>query len=346
MVKFISISISIFFISVLNLFAISDTVIVADIEQKLKSKDTDTLFYGFAANDIVIIDLSLNRGELKSFEILEIGGNTLYKSAESKSIENKTLQVQRKCVLALILTHKGLRGKTYHLHIKRIPESPITKYFNTNVKFLPVYDTIFEFSKEKRISRKDTVFEVIMDKTERVHSFTSMNFEPNRSLVEIQIPKGYDYWTCWISVGIEGRKAYKESAKNIGKTLASAAGFIPEYGPLIALGINGVIAITDQGIGDNIIYGMTNKKTDADKYFKFGDDITYFKSGNVLKDIFKISDESMLKNVYLCLKNDNIREGIDVDIKVVAFKIENVFENKIERKIKSISHKGTIPVNQ
>jgi len=346
MLKFLFSSLSIFYISFLTSFASSDTLVVADIEQKLKSKDIDTLFYGFAANDIVIIDLQLSRGELKSFEVVEIGGNTLYKSIESKSIENKTLFVHRKCVLALILTHKGLRGKTYHLHLKRIPENEKTKIFNTNVKFLPIYDTIYEFSNKKLVTRKDTVYEIVMDKTERVHSFTSINLAPNRSLVEIQIPKGYDYWTFWISVGAEGRKAYKESVKNIGKTLASAAGFIPEYGPLIALGINGFIAVTDQSIGDNIIYGITNKKADADKFLKFGDEISYFKSGNVLKDIFKITDESMLKNVYLCLKNDNIRESIDVDIKVVAFKIENVTESKIVKNIKSISHKGTKPVNQ
>lgn len=127
------------------------------------------------------------------------------------------------------------------------------------------------------------------------------------------------------------------------KSIAGAANLIPEYGPLISLALNGAIALNSAQPGDNIQYWFINNKSEAEK-FKNKSDFKSFKEGNVVKDYGKISAPST-GDIYIALLNDNIREGIDIDIKILAIRVSEKYGIKTIKKVNKINYRGIEPFN-
>lgn len=319
-----------------------DTVTVAEITQKVKSGKTDSLYFGFEANDEVIFSLATNGNKIKQVEVVEIRGGVIFKDYKIENDISKAFKINKRCVLGFYIENSSMRGKVYQLTIKRICISK-SKNFNTNVVWRPVFDSTFTTSHEEYVEKTDTIFETVMDRTSRVHSLTSINFEPNRQVVDFYLPDNCIGWTYWIGVGSEGKAAYTEAKKNVMKSLAGAANLIPEYGPLISLALNGAIALNSTQPGDNIQYWFTDNKAEADKFLK-KEDFKSFKQGNIVKDYGKINTPSK-GYIYINLLNDNIREGIDVDIKILAIRISEKYGLKAVKKINKINYRGNEPFN-
>lgn len=70
-----------------------------------------------------------------------------------------------------------------------------------------------------------------------------------------------------------------------------------------------------------------------------------FKGGDVVTD-FGLMNYAAKENskLYLGLENDNLRQGIDVNVKVVAVVVNNKY-NSVTEKVPSYSNKA-VPVNE
>ena len=78
--------------------------------------------------------------------------------------------------------------------------------------------------------------------------------------------------------------------------------------------------------------------------FKQKSDFISFKQGNVLKDYGKINAPTT-GVVYIALLNDNLVEGIDVDLKVLAIRTKVKYGIKTIKKVNKITYRRTEPFN-
>lgn len=319
-----------------------DTITIAEITQKVKSGKTDSLYYGFDVNDEVSISLLTLGNKIKQVEIFEVRGALLYKAYKVDTNIQKTFKISKKCVLGIHIQNSSFLGKVYQLTVKRISNKK-DKPFNSHIVWKPIFDTAFTTTYEQYVEKTDTIFENILDRTSRIHSQTSINFESNRQIVDFYLPADCIGWTYWISVGNEGKAAYSEAKKGVMKSLAGAANLIPEYGPLISLALNGVIALNTSLPGDNINYWFVASKPETEK-FKQKSDFISFKQGNVVKDYGKMNAPTT-GVVYIALLNDNLVEGIDVDLKVLAIRTKVKYGIKTIKKVNKITYRRTEPFN-
>ncbi len=340
--KKILITILLFICAVNHIFA-TDTLTVADITDKINSGKPDTLFYGFESGDKVLINFEMASGaEIKLFTVYEVRGNVIFQKFKTSAI-NTQLTLNHKQVLGFVINHSGFIGKVYRVHIQRIPAKAEAKMFNTSVVMRPSYDTVFSVSQAKVFAGYDTIFDPILNQKTRVHSLTSINLQPNRVVIPINLPPNTDFYTFWIGVGDEGQKSYNEAAKMASKSLTGVAGFLPGYGPLIAYAVNGALALSIHNQGDNVLYWITTEKEDAEKFMADKEEFKFFKSGNIVQELGKVNSPNKNKNYYLCLKNDNIRDGIDVDIKIIAVSITPKYITKDIKKALKINYRGIEP---
>lgn len=329
-------------LGICNLFA-NDTLTIADISDKINSGKPDTLFYGFESGDKVLIHFEMNSGaEIKLFTVYEVRGNVIFQKFKTSEV-NTQLTLNHKQILGFVINHSGFIGKVYRIHIQRIPVKLESKMFNTSVFMKPSYDTIFSVSQSKVFAGYDTIFDPILNQKTRVHSYTSMNLQPNRVVIPINLPPSTDFYTFWIGVGAEGQKSYNEAVNMASKTLTGVAGFLPGYGPLIAYAVNGALALSVHNQGDNVLYWITTEKDEAEKFMADKEEFKFFKSGNIVHELGKVNSPNKNKNYYLCLKNDNIRDGIDVDIKIIAVSISPKYTIKDIKKVVKINYRGIEP---
>jgi hypothetical protein len=331
------------FLSTQNLYAAEkDTVTLAELTQKVKSGKIDTMYYGFEEGDEMLFSLQTNGHKIKQISIVEMRGGILFKAYKIDTNLLKSFRIHKKCVIGIYIENTSILGKVYQLKIKRV-FMPKPKPFNTNIVWKPILDTTFNMSYESYVEKTDTIFENVLERTCRVHSMTAINLEPNRQLIDFYLPANCIGWTYWISVGNEGKAAYAEAKKNGLKSLAGVANMIPEYGPLIALALNGAIALNSSPPGDNIQYWFIDNKKESEKFIQKAD-FKSFKQGNIVKDYGKINAPSQ-GYIYIGILNDNLVESIDVDLKILAIRTADKYGLKTVKKVNKITYKGTEPFN-
>lgn len=343
---------------VLSLFCSSiilgqDMIEVADLTIKVGSKDEELIYYAFEEGDKIIFSFEEVDGkELKELEIIEYPGNSKFRDFQVKKIERKEIKVNQKGIYVFRFLNSNVISKRIcKIKISRIPDSIEKSDFNTGVKWVEKFDTTYSVKSEdiiigyktinKQKSRRvlistDTSVVTILDRIERVHSMTNMS-NSNISYVNIQLPyntyspnqflpyKSTEVlsWAYSISVGNTGEAWYKDAnSKAVAKTtaeLAVNAGLISSgYGALALLAIEGISVFSNPPQGDNIkfriltnINGTTYSLGHGNSVAAFGKITEYNQGGFSLE-----------------LVNDNLMDGLNVNVKVIAVTITKTWKDE------------------
>jgi hypothetical protein len=326
---------------------------VADLTLRIGTKSEEILHYAFAAGDRVLLSLEVDDGrKLKEVEVLEYPESVRFKDFEAAKLENKEILLSQKAVLSFRFTNTdGLKGRTCRVKIQRIPARAEAQPFNTAVRWVEVFDTTYVMV-EKEIdhgasvrqvekTRKvlvsvDTVVTQALNRTERVHSRTKL-MAANTSEVCFELPKNvYEpnaadpyhtaevvSWAYTITVGEAGKKWFQEAnVKATAKTAASAAvklGVISTgYGALAMLAIEGVSMFTTPPSGENINY---------ETFTMIGEEKKILDAGNSVASSKRITDFKQGRFCIL-LRNDNIMDGINVDMTVLAVVVKKQYQDE------------------
>ena len=140
------------------------------------------------------------------------------------------------------------------------------------------------------------------------------------------MPKGTISWSYYIGVGNEGKKAYDNASNAFVTAGAQTVSRIPGYGVLAALALNGKnYFLATQG-RDNVKYWFI---TDWDNVllFKTNRSFRQYKQGDVINDAYQMQ-APLSGKIYLGLYNDNLRDAIEVTVKVTAIVVTEIMENK------------------
>lgn len=312
---------------------------------KVKALEEEDMYFGFAEGDQLVFSFKeLNGKDLKEVEIIEYPGTSKFADFKVSSINSKTIHVLNKSVYRFRFYNGAISGRICRIKIQRIPSSQSTASFNTNVKREVVqdttwnvytrnviigYDTLTRDVVRNELVSIDTLTELIFDKTIRVHSSTAINKTPySTAFVELPdnkyVPGSQSVelvaWSYWIGVGQRAQEEYDAANKHLASGVV-ALGKLTGYGALASLAISGISLFTSSHLGDNVQY----------KFFGImnGQEIT-IDYGNVTSASGR-NDKVRQGSFSVELYNDNIREGIDVTLKVVVFRIRKIWQNVVHQ---------------
>ncbi len=313
---------------------------VAELTIKIGGMGSTEMFYGFAEGDQILFSFEeLNGKELKEVEIIELPNNSKFMDYKSTKIENKKIAVNQKAVYQFKFNNSAISGRICKVKIQRIPKSDSLINFNTNWKWLTLYDTSYVPYKQDSLIGYDTLRynevvkellsttqaeEQIFTKQETVHS--KLNSAGNKSWLFFTLPansyttyeeKRVVSWAYWVGVGKEASDAWAQNVKTVANLAKSAAGFFTS--PLGALAIGAVadLITPKQGSGHDVYYSVTNAI--GKEYFMADLGYNVFDRGAGVAGYAKFTDSGLCQGTfYICLLNDNQTIPIDVNITVVA----------------------------
>ncbi len=333
-------------ISFSSLIAQTGTVEVCDLTLQFNNKDEQELYYGFSAGDRIIFNCAESNGAIiAEIEISEYPNNVKFKDFQQSAVKDKYLDVPRTAVYRFRFKSGTRKDRLVKVHLQRIPKTDKQRNFITAVKWVERFDTIYQNNSAKVekqlvkqtrrvLAKVDTTVSSLVDKTERIHSRTSLS-DASSSKVKVNLPlnsyekdRSYEIisWAYWIGIGDQAESQYQKGNKLVG--LAKSAtnvvqkiGFLAgPYGALASLALDGVSYFTVPTAGDNVKYKVFAKEKLLDQ----GDGTAAFARQTVYTQ----------GNVLFEFANDNYIDEVDVHIRMIAvalvksYRQEEYYEQK------------------
>ena len=326
---------------------------VAEIAVKLNARGEEELYYGFAEGDQIVFSFTeTNDREVKEVEIMELPSNSKFKDIEVKEIKNKIIKVNKKGIYKFRFYNSALlKGRLCKIKIQRIPKTPELADFNTGIKWVEQMDTTYDVKTETVItgyntinvqkSRKvlasiDTNVTSVIDRVERVNSKSNLTGS-SVAWVNFQLPDNtyspnffnpyrtthVDSWAYSISVGNTGEAWYKNAnatlaTKSVTKAATKAGLMTTPYGALALLAVEGYSVFANPPSGDNVKFSLVKGVNGQNSTLEFGNSVAA--SGRIT--------EHKQGSYSFRLENDNIMDGINVDVKIVAIIVTKIYKNE------------------
>lgn len=330
-----------------NAFCQLEPVDVADLTIKVGGMKTEDLFYGFAEGDQIVFSFEEVKGKvMKEIEIVELPSNSKFMDYKSSSIADKKIKVNKKAVYRFSFKNSAMSGRICKVKIQRIPKTEDLNSFNTDWKWKTLYDTTYVPYTEDSLVGYDTLHykekvkelvktekfdDMILDKTQRVHSYFNEN--SSYTYLRIDLPKNAvgQYreekivaWAYWIGVGEEASQAYAENVKTVGKV---ATGLASTFGtPLAGVAVGAVTQLLTPKTGEDVQYAFIADFQNV-QAFLAGQTYYQFDQGKGIAAYGKNS-QRLQGSFYIGLHNDNQTTGIDANVKIVVIKEIKTYEDK------------------
>ena len=325
-----------------------EAVDVTDQTLKVGALKEEELYFGFAQGDKIIFNFKeINAKELKEVEIVEYPNNSKFSDFKTIQIDNKTINVTKQGVYLFRFKNGTLAGRICKIQIKRIPANASTQNFNTAVNWITKQDTTWNTYTKDVIVGYDTTYlqktkrelvktekreELIIDKSQRVHSQTSDN--GNKTYVFFTLPQNqyttYKIakvisWAYWVGVGEEANQAWKSNMQIVGGLAKNAAALFTS--PLGALAVGAAADLLIPKVGEDVSYSIVDESNK--NLFMGGYQYRGWDQGKGVAGFKKFNDESLCQGTYfVCLANDNLVQAIDANVKVIAIVETNEYEDK------------------
>ncbi|CAM4342032.1 hypothetical protein [Flavobacterium terrigena] len=315
---------------------------------KISGLNEIELYFGFATGDKIIFNFKeVNSKEVKEIEILEYPNNSKFSDYKSTQIDNKIINVTKQGVYVFRFKNTAIGGRIAKIKIQRIPVSNETINFNSTVTWatkqettynsytkdvLVGYDTTYTQKTKKILIKTELKEELICDKTQRVHSTTNDN--GNKTSIFFTLPENLTTpykttkvisWAYWTGVGNEANIAWKQNSQTISNLAKGVASFYTT--PLGALAVGAVTDLMIPKTGEDVFYAISDQ-INRD-LFLTGKQYKIFDQGKGVAGYRKFINESICQGTYfVLLSNDNIMQGIDTTVKVVAIVETNIYNDQ------------------
>lgn len=303
---------------------------------KVAPLSEEVLYFSFAGGDRITINISEKNGRRMSIiEVSEYPLNTKYQTTKIAQVKIPEMNIPSEGIYVVKLRNNTITGRECSLSIDRIPLNEDTRHFNTSVRWVTVNDTTWKSSFTEGIIRYDTLYsrtssqgvvyeeiieEYILDKTQRVRartvpkaSKTQISFSLPPDIINEKEEKTLLSWAYWIGVDEAGNEAWEHNSKVISEVIKGGVSFF--LSPLAALAIGAVSDLSIPTMGEDVDYYLTEDEVKFARFKKTKFDALDKGKGVAGYQRFG-PDEN--RDFNLVLQNDNLLQGIDVNVKVVA----------------------------
>ena len=336
------------FLCLTVLFGQEEPIDVTEQTIKIGGFKEEELYFGFAAGDKIIFSFKeADNKELKEIEIVEYPSNSKFSDYKTKEIENKTLFVNKQGIYVFRFKNSVLGGRICKIKIQRIPTSEETRNFNSTVTWetqqettyhtytkdvIVGYDTTYVQKMKKVLVQTEAREELIFDKTQRVHSTTNSNGNktalfftlPQNQLTSYRTEKVVS-WAYWVGVGDEANQAWQQNVRRISSLVKAVSAYYTT--PLGAYAVGVITELMIPQNGEDVYYAVADKENKD--LFLSGYQYKIYDNGKGVAGFRKFTDLGMCQGTYyVLLSNDNIMQGIDVTVKVVAIVETKIYEDQ------------------
>jgi hypothetical protein len=166
----------------------------------------------------------------------------------------------------------------------------------------------------------------LTDKVVNIHAL--LNFQSNKMAFSYILPPQTIAYSYYIGVNQAGNKAFNDATASLLRSAGPLVSVIPGYGPLAALALNGTSFLTNLSGGESVEYWITDAKNAI--LFQNGKPFKWIKQGNVVNDFSRLTTP-LKGEYYVCLKNNNKLQSIDVTVKVTAVSLR---QRKVSHPVK------------
>lgn len=321
-----------------NAFSTGNPILVTESTISLNLDETEELYFSFAEGDIIELDFKMIKGKhLKEIEIFELPNNKIFSDFKVTEINKKQIRIRNKGLYKFRFYSSSITRRVGKLKIFRIPADESTREFNTNWKWETVRDTIYtpytidSITGYNTINYKENVRElvsvvntedILFNKNQRVHSKTKL-YDNNKTYLRVDLPNPISTelkeqkviaWAYWIGVGEEAQMAYQENAKTMGDL---ANGITSIYGtPLAGLAVGAITELMIPKTGEDVFYSFIPDYENAELFVN-GQRYLQFDTGKGIAAYGKNTNRTQ-GTFFIGLSNDNLQQGIDVDVKIIA----------------------------
>jgi hypothetical protein len=339
--------IGLLFLTVMS-YAQQEPIDVTDQTIKIGGLKEEELYFGFAAGDKIVFNFNqVDNKELKEIEIVEYPNNSKFSDYKTKQVENKNITVTKQGVYIFRFKNSALVGRICKIKIQRIPASDETKNFNSTVTWetkqettyntytkdvIVGYDTAYTQKTKKVLVKTEQKEELIFDKPQRVHSTSNSN--GNKTTLFFTLPQNQvtPYkttkvisWAYWVGVGEEANQAWKQNSQTISNVAKGAAAYFAT--PLGALAVGAVTDLMIPKAGEDVYYAIADQ-TNKDLFLS-GYQYKIYDQGKGVAGFRKFTDAGLCQGTYyVLLSNDNIMQGIDASVKVIAIVETTTYEDQ------------------
>lgn len=305
---------------IVSLNAQVDPIVIT--EQTLKVTKDETFYYGFADGDQIVFDIEVVRGKhIKEVEIAEYGGSSIFFDFKTKKVAGKRFDVKGTKIYAFRIKGGGLSGKICRMKISRVPDSEASVDFDPTVKWQTRYDSSYVKKYRRDLVKVDTQAISVVERVERVHSSTNANGNRNSFVVDLPSNQKSDLktsevtsWAYWIGVGDEGQEAYQNDTKAFLNKAGSMLGATAN--PVIGLALDAYTTFSNPPKGNNIQFWFAAVQNGQEFYLAKGNSVVASgKFTDNLQGSFRVH-----------LLNDNIMNGINVNIKIAAIMVHRTYK--------------------
>ena len=284
---------------------------------KIYKQSTHEYLCGLAEGDQLIFSFDSEKGgKIEQVEVLEYPSSSRFADYKTSKTKQKVLSIPHTGIYLFRFINTDSKEKVCHYTIQRIPANESTAHFNATVYWNNVKDTLGCKNETETTLVTDTVITNLTDKVVNVHAL--LNLQSNKMSFSYTLPAQTIAYSYYIGVNQAGNKAFNDATSSLLRSAGPLVSVIPGYGPLAALALNGTSFLTTLSGGESVEYWITDAVNA--KLFEAGKPFKYIKQGNVVNDFSRLT--SPLKGeYYVCLKNDNKLQAIDVTVKVTAISL-------------------------
>jgi hypothetical protein len=294
---------------------------------KIEKQTTHEYLCGLAEGDQLIFSFESEKGgKIDRVEILEYPSSSQFADYKTSKIKQKTISIPHTGTYLFRFTNNAPKDKICRYSVQRIPGSEATAKFNTTVYWKNTKDTVGCKNETETTLITDTLISNLTDKVVNIHALLST--KGNKMSFSYTLPSQAIAYSYYIGVNQAGNKAFNDATASLLRSASPLVSVIPGYGPLAALALNGTSFLTSISGGESVEYWITDAVNAS--LFEAGKPFKWIKQGNVVNDFSRIT--SPLKGEYfVCLKNDNKLQSIDVTVKVTAVSLR---QRKISHPVK------------
>lgn len=305
-------------------------IVIVESTLKIASLKEEVFYYGFAAGDKLIFNFEeTNNKELKEIEITEMPSSVKFTEQKAKKIENKTFEIYNTGIYKFRFTN-GILPRTFKFSIQRIPADASTQNFNTTVYTRTVDDTLYTTADENYIDRTDTVVTNFQDRTVKLSPFAEG--ATYRSTFNFVLPENTISWSYYIYMNDAGKNIYTDAAKKISENPVKPK--FANYTPLAAEAFGGDSYLKKLPEGNQVNYWVVEGNNA--ELFMTGAQFRFIKKGTITNDFSRMDRKGVL---YFCFSNMNVKEPVNITVKITSLHINEVLRTRQVRKIVSIRPK-------
>lgn len=311
-------------------------------DQTLRINKEALLHFGFARGDEVTLSVREENGKaLNEVTVALWPDRTIFADYKTDRLR-KTIQIPQTGVYQFRIAHSGLGKRVCRILIER-KAAPDQLHFSTTVRWVERVDTIYKTTSEnlstgyelkdvqksrRVVASVDTTVEAVIDRMERVHSSTNLRsgnvsaipfvIPPNESVPNAIHPDRITEVVSWVVVlatGEAGSVWYKDAnnraiVRGVTEGLVATGVIASGYGAIAILAIEGINLFSNPPAGENVRFQLFENSGDPPRLIKEGNSVA----------VSERIGAPLAGSYVLELRNDNLIDAINVDVKVVLLK--------------------------